>query len=216
MVLRLGEEGGEGGGGGEVGVPGGAALGSEDPLLDAVDRLPVVLHFGKDFHHQGRRLDGALVPAVAAGVAVPVHARLVADMGRLSDAGGEADGLGSVAHIEEEEGGLSLGIEGSQVGVVHLEIAQVEAVGLLREAVALREGLNVMVETAGVEQREAVVEGLCVPVLLHEQFVEVAHGPEILAALVVERGAGGEALEDALGDITAGRLPGGHPAPSAL
>ena len=54
---------------------------------------------------------------------------------------------------------------------------------------------------------------------VHKELVEIADGFEVLVVviivLVVKRGAGGQALQDALGDIAAGFPAAGHPAPAA-
>ena len=155
--FRLAEEGGEGMGGGHVGSPGSALLGGENPLLYAADRLPVVQHIGKHVDHQCGSLDGALVPAVATDVVVPVHAEVVVGVCGTFDAVGKADGIGGVAHVQHEEGELSLGVEGGYFIRVRLDDVIVEMVGRLRGAVALVEGLGVEVEAAGVYQREAVI-----------------------------------------------------------
>ena len=133
-------------------MPCGASLGGENPLLDAAYRLPVVQHVGEDIHQQGGSLDGAVVPAVAAHVAEPVHALVVAGVGTLLDAVGKADSLGGVAHVQHQQGELTLSVERFGFKATHTAQLVVEVVGLLRDAVAFAEGLCIGVKTAGVEQ----------------------------------------------------------------
>ena len=109
-------------------------------------------HVGEDIHQQGGSLDGAVVPAVAAHVAEPVHALVVAGVGTLLDAVGKADGLGGVAHVQHQQGQLPLGVERFGFKAMHTAQLVAEAVGLLCGAVALVEGFYVEVEAAGVNQ----------------------------------------------------------------